>query len=457
MTPRIPLVRFVSVLLVAVAAHTLAFAALKVACVGDSITAGYALKDPARDAYPAQLARLLGDGYEVRNFGVSATTLMDHGDYTYRSRPEHDAALAWAPDVVIIALGTNDTKVDNIQAKPDDFLPSYHGLIARFHAANTAAKIVLCLPPPAFPENMGISNRVLEEQILPRIRQVATEEKLTLLDLHTPLADAGAHFPDMIHPDPVAAGCIARLVYGEVMFATTPAAESLDPAVNTALVPVPRLEVDSYNWWTRHAEELAARGTVAAEVVLIGDSITHFWAGAPRANHVNGPQAWAATFGERCVLNLGFGWDRTQNVLWRLDHGEFDGLHPKLVILNIGTNNFSATEHSRANTPEEVAAGIRAIRAKLRALSPATHVLVMGVLPRGHQPGDFFRAPIAALNALLKRELAEEPDTTFLDLWSRYVDADGRMAPELMPDGTHPSDAGYAIWGRAIVESGLLP
>jgi len=125
MIPRIPLVRFVSVLLVAVAAHTLAFAALKVACVGDSITAGYALADPARDAYPAQLARLLGADYEVRNFGVSAATLMDAGNYTYRTRPAHDEALAWKPDVIVIALGTNDTKVDNIAKHPEDFVPSY--------------------------------------------------------------------------------------------------------------------------------------------------------------------------------------------------------------------------------------------------------------------------------------------------------------------------------------------
>ena len=267
MAIRLSLVRFVSVLLVAVASHTLAFAALKVACVGDSITAGYALADPAHDAYPSQLARLLGDGYEVRNFGVSAATLMDAGNYPYRERPAHDEALAWRADVVVIALGTNDTKQENIATHPDNFLPSYHGLIARLRAANPAAKFVLCLPPPAFPEGMGISDQILVEQILPRIRQVAADEKLTLLDLHTPLADAGAHFPDKIHPDAVAAGRIARLVYGEVMFATTPPAQSLDPAVNTAVVPVPRLEEDCYDWWTRAGRARAAAGVVDRRVI----------------------------------------------------------------------------------------------------------------------------------------------------------------------------------------------
>ncbi len=457
MSSRLPLLRSLSILLLVLAAHTLALAALKVACVGDSITAGYALKDPARDSYPAQLARLLGADYEVRNFGVSAATLMDAGNFTYRTRPAHDEALAWQADVVVIALGTNDTKAENIAAHPDDFVPSYRGLIGRFRAANPTARILLCLPPPAFPVAMGIAERVLVTEILPRIRQVATAEQQPLIDLHSPLLDAAALFPDKIHPNPEGAARIAQLVYGDLMLATQPPAKSLDVSVNTAVVSVPRLEADSYNWWTRHAAVLAARATAAPDVVLIGDSITHFWAGEPGANNVNGPAAWAATFGARRVRNLGFGWDRTQNVIWRLEHGEFDGLRPKLVVLNIGTNNFSTTPNARANTPAEVAAGIHAIRERLRELSPATHVLVMGVLPRGHAPTDGWRAPIAALNAILARELAGEDGTTFLDIGERYLDKQGRMAPSLMPDGTHPSEEGYAIWGRALVESGLLP
>ncbi len=449
--------RPVLVALVAVLASSAFAEPIRFACVGDSITAGYALKDPARDAYPAQLARLLGDGHEVRNFGVSAATLMDAGNYPYRQREAHGEALVWKPDVVVIALGTNDTKVDNIPVHPDDFAASYHGLLARFREANPDVKFFLCLPPPAFPAAMGIAEDVLVAEILPRIRAVAAAEKLPLIDLHSPLADAGALFPDKIHPNVEGAGRIAQIVYGEYRFATQPAAQSLDPAVNTAIVPVPRLEVDSYNWWTRHAQALMLGAKLDPQVVLLGDSITHFWAGAPAANNVNGPQAWAATFGSRRVLNLGFGWDRTQNVLWRLDHGQFAGLHPQLVVLNIGTNNLSGTEHSRVNTPEEIAAGVAAIRERLRVLSPETHVLVMGVLPRGHAPTDGWRAPIKALNALLAQQFAGSADTTFLDLWSRFLDAEERMPHELMPDGTHPSDAGYAIWGRAIVESGLLP
>jgi beta-glucosidase len=81
----------------------------------------------------------------------------------------------------------------------------------------------------------------------------------------------------------------------------------------------------------------------------------------------------------------------------------------------------------------------------------------MGVLPRGHRPTDGYRAPITALNAILARELAAQRDTTFLDIGPRFLATDGSMSPELMPDGVHPSENGYAIWGGAIVETGLLP
>ena len=148
---------------------------IRLACVGDSITAGYGLANPGKDSYPAQLARLLGDGWEVRNFGVSGATMMHSGDMPYEKQAAHADALSWKPDVVVIALGTNDTKDWNIGSHPGDFEPSYRALIQRFRKANPAVKFFLCLPPPAFPEAMGIRDSVLDKEILPKIRQIAKE------------------------------------------------------------------------------------------------------------------------------------------------------------------------------------------------------------------------------------------------------------------------------------------
>ena len=141
----------------------------------------------------------------------------------------------------------------------------------------------------------------------------------------------------------------------------------LDPQRNSAVAPMPKLEQDSYDWYGRHAAVLDLQKKTQPEIVLVGDSITHFWSGEPRANHRNGANSWTQTFGDHAVLNLGFGWDRTQNVLWRLEHGEMDGLAPKTIVLNIGCNNFTGTANARTNTPEEVSAAIRVICDRLLA------------------------------------------------------------------------------------------
>ena len=100
------------------------------------------------------------------------------------------------------------------------------------------------------------------------------------------------------------------------------------------------------------------------------------------------------------VLNMGFGWDRTQNVLWRLRQGEFDDLHPEWIVLMIGTNNLTGTDHARANTPEEIVDGIDAIYQEVHRRSPESRIILMAVLPRGQKPSDPLRAPIQATNRL---------------------------------------------------------
>jgi lysophospholipase L1-like esterase len=194
-----------------------------------------------------------------------------------------------------------------------------------------------------------------------------------------------------------------------------------DVARNSALVPVPKLENDSYDWYARHAEVLRVKGTINPEVVLIGDSITHFWGGEPRAAQANGPQSWQATFGPYRTLNLGFGWDRIQNVLWRIDHGELDGLSPRVIVLHIGTNNTSDTANARQNTPDEIAEGIRAIVQRLQAKTPGARIVLMAVFPREQKPDHPRRVHIAAVNRLLA-DLAPKAGVTYLDVGPRLAE-----------------------------------
>jgi lysophospholipase L1-like esterase len=176
----------------------------------------------------------------------------------------------------------------------------------------------------------------------------------------------------------------------------------------------------------------------------------------PAGTVVNGAGVWARFFGDTPVINMGFGWDRTQNVLWRLRQGEFEGLNPQWIVLNIGTNNLTATSNSRSNTPAEIAAGIDAICAELHGRSPESHIVLMGIFPRGAQPSNAFRAPIQKTNQLLAEHYTGDSVVTFLDIGNLFLANDGTLPKEIMPDGTHPSEAGYQIWAHALMKAGLM-
>lgn len=227
--------------------------------------------------------------------------------------------------------------------------------------------------------------------------------------------------------------------------------------INTALIPVSRLEQDLYDWWARHHAELDLQKRMRPDVVMIGDSITQFWDGPPESTVQNGPAAWQSVFKAMSVLNLGFGWDRTQNVLWRLRQGEFDGLHPRWVVIEIGTNNLTGTSQARANTSQEIAEAIGAICDEVHRRSPESHIIVMGIFPREAKANDPLRSSIEQINQLLATRFAQSSTITLLDIGKKFLAADGTLPPSLMPDGTHPGEAGYRIWADALVEAGVRP
>jgi len=184
---------------------------IKLACVGDSITAGSG-SGPGQNSYPAQLGRMLGTPYSVRNFGVSGATLLKAGDKPYDKQSLYTQALAWKPDVVVIMLGTNDTKPQNWSHK-GDFIADYRTLVESFLKLDSKPRVFVVRPCPVTGDNSyGIKESGVIEEI-PMIDAVVVAESAGLIDVHAAMAGKVALFPDNVHPSRDGATLLAKTVY----------------------------------------------------------------------------------------------------------------------------------------------------------------------------------------------------------------------------------------------------
>lgn len=208
-----------------------------------------------------------------------------------------------------------------------------------------------------------------------------------------------------------------------------------DPPAHDAVKPVPR----DGNWLKRHESINERVKQKNVDLVFIGDSITQSWGGA-------GKGAWDKFYGHRNAANLGISGDRTQHVLWRLQNGNIDGITPKLAVVMIGTNN------SGSNTSEQIADGVTSIIKKLRSDLPGTKVLLLGIFPRGEKPDDARRKVNEGANAIIAK-LADDKDVFYLDISSKFLEADGTLSKEVMPDLLHLNDKSYTVWAEAIEPS----
>jgi len=188
--------------------------AKRVACIGDSITYGSGISDRARDSYPAQLEQILKQydtAWEVDNFGVSGATLLTNGDLPYIRQSAYSSALASNPDIVIIKLGTNDSKPQNWMHR-DEYISDYSAMIDAFRALPSGPEVWICKPVPAFYVNFAISPTVIHDEILPMIDEIAALKGTPVFDLYTALEDHGDLFPDGIHPNVAGAGLMAEFI-----------------------------------------------------------------------------------------------------------------------------------------------------------------------------------------------------------------------------------------------------
>ena len=184
---------------------------IKIACIGDSITYGMGIKNREKNAYPSQLGKILGDGYEVKNFGVSGCTMLKNGDLPYWTEQAYREAQHYNPDVVVIELGTNDSKFYNWKHH-NEFIPDYSEMIHAFRNLPACPKVYVCFPSPLYYTGENISDSVITRQVIPKIDSISDIFSIDVIDLYHPLCNQPQHFPDGIHPNADGAGIIARSV-----------------------------------------------------------------------------------------------------------------------------------------------------------------------------------------------------------------------------------------------------
>ncbi len=206
----------------------------------------------------------------------------------------------------------------------------------------------------------------------------------------------------------------------------------------SAITPVSRSDV----WWMKRHAQMNKNVEAAGErcsVVFVGDSITQGWEGA-------GAKVWENHIKELDAINLGISGDRTEHVLWRFEHGKLKGITPKVAIVMIGTNNFGY----RQDSTQEVLEGVVAVVEKLKQDVPGILVMLLDIFPRGEVFNEM-RGNILQVNQSLQAKYKNQKNVIFFPIGHLFLQDDGTISQEIMPDYLHLSEAGYQRWADAIV------
>lgn len=187
---------------------------IKIACIGDSITEGAGIPWQSKLGYPVQLDSILGQGYAVLNCGRSGATMLKESYLPYWKCNEFSNVFAYEPDIIVIKLGTNDSKP--VCWNEENYAKDLQSMVDTLKTIPSQPKIYLCLPVPAYNQAWGISDSVIVAGVIPSIQKVATANNLSIIDLYKPLSNHSEYFPDGIHPNETGARAMAEVVAGAV-------------------------------------------------------------------------------------------------------------------------------------------------------------------------------------------------------------------------------------------------
>ena len=423
----------------------------KVVFIGDSITHFWESKGKMQwEKYFA------GAPYNALDLGYSA----DRTEHVLW-RLDNGELDGYEAKCVVLMIGTNNTGHNTFEKEtPIDTIIGIRAVLDKIRAKQPKAKIVLCpiFPRGATPQD---GNRVRNAVVNREIQKFADGRTVFWCDFTDQflLPDGTLPMgvmPDRLHPGAYGYEIWASAIIPYINFALTDDGSTLcpqlfapnaDAALNTS-GPAPAqatsLIGEREGWWKdpemwfhalqKHRAE-AADGQGEFDLVFLGDSITRGWEGNGRAVLADLRKTYK-------ILPLGIGGDRVQHNIWRVRNGELSGYTTKAVMLMIGTNN------NYGDNPSDVAAGIKQRLADIREKQPAAKIVLCPVFPRGEKPTDKMRQQNAAVNAIIKN-YADGKDVLWLDFTDKYLQADGTISKDLMPDFLHPKEEGYRIWAEA--------
>lgn len=430
--------------------------------LGDSITHGW--ESRGEKIWAANFAE---GTYKALNCGIS-------GDRTEHVlwRLYNGQLANLSPKAFVLMIGTNNTGHRDVESEPPtDTILGIQSIVDHLKSKYPQAKIIM---HPIFPRGATVNDplRVRNDLVNSEIKAFADGKRVLWCDFNSRLLSTNGVMETSMAKDLLHPGEPGYVIWAEelkpfldyALGRTKKAPKSTAPAALTSLpktgpvTTIPKIK----NHWLNNPKksvqprirekraEQCANAERYYDAIMIGDSITHFW---DRKGNVD---VFNAKFKGYKILNVGFGGDRTQNTLWNILHGGIlDGVHTRVVTLMIGTNN------TWSDTPEDIAAGIKACVEAIRKKQPQAKLLLMPLLPREvahkrpnrdytRKNGEIVMPKQIKVNELI-RPLADGKDVIWFDLTKQFTDSEGLPDVRLLPDGTHPGPEGYTVWADAFL------
>lgn len=390
--------------------------------IGDSITDFW--QNRGKDVWQKYFTQ-----YKSLNLGISA----DRTEHVLW-RLDHGQLNGNQPKLFVVMIGTNNTGHRPADKEStEDTVSGIKAIIDRLTQKAPQSKVLLLA---IFPRGATAKDgaRIRNDAVNAEIQKFADNKHVFWMNINDKLLEADGTLSKEIMPDLLHPNAKGYEIWAEAIM------PFVNKTIRASIIPEDRMD---QAWWKGRFEQkqqLIRQG--GWDVVFMGDSITHGWEGS-------GKTVWAESFAPYKTLNLGYGGDRTEHVLWRLENGELDGYQPKLLFLMIGTNN---TGHRSATQerPEDTAAGIKQILDLIAKKSPETTVVLHPIFPRSPKPTDSARQRNDKVNALIK-PFTDGKRIIWLDFNNELLESDGTLTKEMMPDFLHPKEKGYAIWAQKVL------